>query len=87
VLNQLLDIIIDNRDANIDSEIYNQEWASVYTADLLDWLKENLNRVSDVDDAIDSGSVTLVAAISGAMYNSRCNMALDFYDAIKEMMI
>lgn len=94
VLDTLCDIIIDLGAYNetgedlthdqIENAIYDHEWADIYNADLLDWVKDNLGRGEDVNEALREGASELYPAIQQAQDRTRSGYALEFLAAIEK---
>jgi hypothetical protein len=85
VLDKLADIITENAEADdITEEIYSNQWSYDGNADLLDWVKADLTRAEDVNEAISQGAADLFAAIQDAMSASRQNMAMSFLQSMEE---
>lgn len=78
--------IISEIDTEEEFENHVQEygWAYDYNADLLDWVKESLYRIADVDEALQEGSTDMIAAIQTAMHRTRSDMAYNFFAAMQE---
>ena len=95
VLDTLCDIIIDQKSAadedevidvdELDDLIYEHEWCDIYNADLLEWVKEDLTRGEDVNDAIREGSEDIFQAIQQAQETSRANMAHSFLHSMAKI--
>jgi hypothetical protein len=78
--------IIDETESEDDFEDRVQEysWAYDYNADLLDWVKESLYRIEDVNAALQEGNDDIIAAIQTAMHRTRSEMAYSFFASMQK---